>query len=108
MSIALLDELLFWMRCRQLQREAREAAERFIEVLEGSERESRPMCMNDQKRKKNSSTKEEINRKRWAQEKCTTINNKSGFPTSRIPTNGFSTYWMLEMATRKVTVRVVM
>ena len=27
MSIALLDELLFWMRCRQLRREAREAAE---------------------------------------------------------------------------------
>ena len=59
MSIALLDELWFWMRCRQLQREAREAAERFIEVLEGSERESRPMCMNDQKRNNNSSTKEE-------------------------------------------------
>ena len=27
MSIALLDELLFWMRCRQLRREARETAE---------------------------------------------------------------------------------
>ena len=59
MSIILLDELLFWMRCRQLRHEAREAAERFIEVLEGSERESRPMCMNDQTRKNNSTTKEE-------------------------------------------------
>ena len=39
-SIALLDELLFWMRCRQLGREAREAAERLIEVLEDSERDS--------------------------------------------------------------------
>ena len=37
MSIALLDELLFWMRCRQLRREAREAAGRLIEVLEDSE-----------------------------------------------------------------------
>ena len=37
MSIALLSELLFWMRCRQLRREAREAAERLIEVLEDSE-----------------------------------------------------------------------
>ena len=27
MSIALLDELLFWMRCRQRRLEAREAAE---------------------------------------------------------------------------------
>ena len=42
MSIALLDELLFWMRCRQLRREAREAAEQLIEVLEDSERDSRP------------------------------------------------------------------
>ena len=31
MTIALLDELLFWMR---LRREAREAAERLIEVFE--------------------------------------------------------------------------
>ena len=42
MSIALLDELLFWMRCRQLRLEASEAAEGLIEVLEDSERESRP------------------------------------------------------------------
>ena len=42
MSIALLDELLFWMRCRQLRRETREAADRLIEVLEDSERESHP------------------------------------------------------------------
>ena len=47
MSIALLDELLFWMRCRQLRREAREAAKRLIVVLEelnytDSEQESRP------------------------------------------------------------------
>ena len=34
MTTALLDELLFWMRCRQLRREAREAAERLIEVFE--------------------------------------------------------------------------
>ena len=33
MCIALFDELLFRMRCRQLRREAREAAERLIEVL---------------------------------------------------------------------------
>ena len=59
MSIALLDELLFWMRCRQLWREAREAAERLIEVLEDSERESHLVCMNDQIRKNNSSTEEE-------------------------------------------------
>ena len=39
MSIALLDELLFWISCRQLRREAREAAERLIEVLEDSELE---------------------------------------------------------------------
>ena len=42
MSIALLDELLFWMRCRQLRREDREAAERLMEVLEDSERDSCP------------------------------------------------------------------
>ena len=42
MSIALLDELLCWMRCRQLQREAKEAAERLIKVLEDSQQESRP------------------------------------------------------------------
>ena len=59
MSIALLDELLFWMRCRQLRREATEAAERLIEVLEGRKQESRPACMNDQIRKNNSSMKEE-------------------------------------------------
>ena len=57
MPIALLDKLLFWMRCIQLRREAREAAERLTEVLEDSERESRPMCMNEQIRKNNSSTK---------------------------------------------------
>ena len=44
MSIALLDELLFWMRCRQLTREARKAAERLIEVLKDSEQESR-LCV---------------------------------------------------------------
>ena len=48
MSIALLDELLFWMRCRQLRHEARESAERLIELLEDSERESRHVYMNDQ------------------------------------------------------------
>ena len=34
MAVALLDELLFWLRCRQLQREAGEAVERLIEVFE--------------------------------------------------------------------------
>ena len=43
MCIALFDELLLPMRCRQLRREAREAAERLIEVLEDSELDSRPL-----------------------------------------------------------------
>ena len=42
MSIAMLDVLLFCMRCRQLRREGRETAERLIEVLEDSEQDSRP------------------------------------------------------------------
>ena len=42
MCIALIDELLFRMRCRQLRREAREAAEQLIEVLEDSELDFRP------------------------------------------------------------------
>ena len=42
MCIVLFDELLFQMRCRQLRREAREAAERLIEVLEDRELDSRP------------------------------------------------------------------
>ena len=42
MCIALFDELLFRMRCIQLRREAREAAERIIEVLEDSELNSHP------------------------------------------------------------------
>ena len=33
-TIVILDELLLWMRCRQLRREAREAMNRLIEVLE--------------------------------------------------------------------------
>ena len=33
-TIAILDELLLWMRCRKLRREAREAMNRLIEVLE--------------------------------------------------------------------------
>ena len=107
MSIALLDELLFWMRCRQLRREAREADEQLIEVVEDSERESRPMCMIKYVRITEAGRRK-INRKRWAREKCTTINNKSGFPMSRIPTNGIGIYWMLEMARGNVTVRVVM
>ena len=49
----------------------------------------------------------EINQKRWAQEKCTTVNNKSEFPTSQILTNGISTCWMLEMATRNVAVKII-
>ena len=48
MCIALLDELLFWMRCQQLRREAKEASERLIVVLEelnytDSQQESRPL-----------------------------------------------------------------
>ena len=46
MCIALFDELLFLMRCKQLRREAREAAEQLIKVLEDSELDCRPMCMN--------------------------------------------------------------
>ena len=42
MCIALFDELLFRMRCRQLRREAREAIEGLIEVLEDSELDSHP------------------------------------------------------------------
>ena len=34
MTIAVLDELLLWMSCRQLCREAREAVERLNEVYE--------------------------------------------------------------------------
>ena len=34
MTIAVLDELLLWMRCRQLCRQAREALERLNEVHE--------------------------------------------------------------------------
>ena len=33
-TIVILDELLLWMRCRQLRQEAREAMNRLIEVLE--------------------------------------------------------------------------
>ena len=33
-TIAILDELLLWMICRQLRREAREDMNRLIEVLE--------------------------------------------------------------------------
>ena len=42
MCIALFDELLFRMRYRQLWREAIEAVERLIEVLEDSELDSWP------------------------------------------------------------------
>ena len=34
MITIVIDELLLWMRCRQLRREAREAMNRLIEVLE--------------------------------------------------------------------------
>ena len=33
-TIVILDEVLLWMRCRQLRPEAREAMNRLIEVLE--------------------------------------------------------------------------
>ena len=33
-SIVILDELLLWIRCLQLRREAREAMNKLIEVLE--------------------------------------------------------------------------
>ena len=42
MCIALFDELSFRMRCRQLRREAREAAERLIQVLDDKELDSCP------------------------------------------------------------------
>ena len=44
MPLALLDEQLFWMRCRQLRRKAREAAEQLMEVLDDSQQES-PLCV---------------------------------------------------------------
>ena len=37
----------------------------------------------------------------------TITNSRSGFRTSQIRTNGISTCWMLEMATRNATVRVI-
>ena len=89
---------------RQLRREAREAAERLIEVLEDSERESHPVCMNEQIRKNNSSTK----MKNQSKEMGTREMYDYQLPTSRILTNGISTNWMLDMATRNVTVKVVM
>ena len=63
--------------------------------------------MNEQMRKNNSSTKEENQSKEMGTKKCTTVNNKSGFPMSQMPTNGISTCWMLEMARRNVTVRIL-
>ena len=33
-TIVILDEVLLWMRCRQLRWQAREAMNRLIEVLE--------------------------------------------------------------------------
>ena len=36
-----------------------------------------------------------IDGKRWALDSFTITNSRSGFPTSRILTNGISTYWML-------------
>ena len=66
MSIALLDELLFWMRCRQLRNEAREAAERVIDVLKDSQQESQSLCMNEQIRKVTQARRRKINQNRWA------------------------------------------
>ena len=74
-------------------------------MLEDSELASRLfVCI---ERKNNSSTKEEMDGKRWALDSFTITNSRSGFSTSRIPTNGISTCWMLEMATRNATVRVI-
>ena len=39
MTFALLDELFLWIRYRQLRQEAREAAERLIEVFEAQNNE---------------------------------------------------------------------
>ena len=39
MTISLLDDLLLWMRYRQLCQEAREAGERLIEVFEAHNNE---------------------------------------------------------------------
>ena len=38
-TIVILDEVWLWMRCRQLRREAREAMNRLIEVLETQKNE---------------------------------------------------------------------
>ena len=84
MSTALLDELLFWMRCRQPQREARTAAEQFIQVLEDSEQESRLCVLMSKYVRITQAQRRKINQKRWAREKCTTVDNKNGFPTSQI------------------------
>lgn len=43
MTIGLLDELSFWVRCWQLWREAREAAEWFVEVFERKDSENSPL-----------------------------------------------------------------
>ena len=64
MSIVLLDELLFWMRCRQLRFQVREAAERLIMVLKAlnyTERSTRIWLkrMNKQIRKNNSTATRE-------------------------------------------------
>lgn len=37
--VLIFDELCWWFRCRQLRREAREAAERLIEVFERQDNE---------------------------------------------------------------------
>ena len=38
-TIVILDEVLLWMRCRQLRWEARAAMKRLIEVLEAQNNE---------------------------------------------------------------------
>ena len=59
------------------------------------------------KRRKQRDERSKLDGKRWALDSFTITNSRSGFRTSRIPTNGFSTCWMLEMATRNATVRVI-
>ena len=108
MSIALLDELLFWMRCRQLRQEDREAAERLMEVLEDSERESRPVCINEQIGKNNSSMKEENQPKEMGTREVYDYQQQKWVPYVSDPTKWYHLYWMLEMATQNVTVGVVM
>ena len=64
--------------------------------------------MNEQILKNNASTKEENRWKEIVTREVYDYKQQKWAPYALIPTNGISTYWMLEMATWNVTVRVVM